>query len=94
VSAPIRWPRRALQRLDEIGAHIAKNNQAAAERVVEEIAASIARLRNLPFIGRSGRIAGTRELAVPGIRYIVAYRVDGGTVQVLAILHNAQEWRI
>jgi plasmid stabilization system protein ParE len=46
----------------------------------------------MPYAGRRGRVAGTREAIVPGTSYIVAYRVLEGAIHVLAILHGAQKW--
>jgi plasmid stabilization system protein ParE len=37
----------------------------------------VERLSRFPALGRPGRIAGTRELVVPGTRYLVPYRVRG-----------------
>jgi len=38
------------------------------------------------------RVAGTRELVITTTRYIVAYRIQKETVQVLAVMHGAQRW--
>ena len=46
----------------------------------------------MPKAGRIGRVAGTREVVVPGTSYLVAYRIVEDMIQVLAILHGAQEW--
>ena len=45
-----------------------------------------------PGLGRPGRVAGTRELVVSGIPYIVPYRVKGEVVQIITVLHGAQKW--
>jgi plasmid stabilization system protein ParE len=49
-------------------------------------------LAEYPALGRPGRIDGTRELALPDIPYIVAYRVGERDVEILAILHTSQRW--
>jgi toxin ParE1/3/4 len=43
-------------------------------------------------MGRAGRVRGTRELVVPGLPYIVIYRVRKDTIQIARILHGAQLW--
>ena len=43
-------------------------------------------------LGRTGRVAGTRELVIPGTPYIVPDRVKGDVVQIITILHGAQQW--
>jgi len=36
------------------------------------------------------RLAGTRELVVPGTTFIIAYRVKAGRVDLLAVVHGAR----
>jgi plasmid stabilization system protein ParE len=56
----------------------------------------VAALADQPALGRPGRIPGTRELVVPKTRYIVPYRVQGQTVEVLRVFHTSrrlpQKW--
>ena len=59
------WLRMALRNLDEIAAHIARDNADAAARVVERLRQATDRLVSYPESGRVGRVAGTRELIVP-----------------------------
>ncbi len=40
--------------------------------------------------GRVGRVRGTREWVLAGTPYIAVYRVAGGVIEVLRILHGAQ----
>jgi plasmid stabilization system protein ParE len=49
-------------------------------------------LARFPEMGRPGRIEGTRELVISRTPYIAAYRILGGTVQILRVLHGAQQW--
>jgi toxin ParE1/3/4 len=88
----VRWLRRAQRQVDEIGAYIARDNPAAADRVVERIRQAAERLAAHPLMGRQGRVIDTRELVVPGTPYIIAYRVRGQSVQILAVQHSAQQW--
>jgi len=86
----ILWSPSALARVEEIGAFIAKDNRAAAERWVIGVYAATARLENFP---RSGRIvpevcaADVREVIFGSYRVI--YRV-GEQVEILAIVHGRQ----
>lgn len=70
----IRWTKRALRRLDEIGAHIQKDNPDAAARVVARIVSAVNMLADFPAWGRVGRINGTRELVLAGVPYIIPRR--------------------
>lgn len=84
---------RYFRRLEDIREFIAKDNPPAANRMVSRIRAAVERLGTSPGLGRPGRIAGTRELVVPGTPYIVPYRVHGGDiVQIITVLHSARRW--
>jgi plasmid stabilization system protein ParE len=43
-------------------------------------------------MGQPGRVIGTRELIAPGTPYVVANRVRESAVEVLAVIHSAQQW--
>ncbi|MER8438415.1 type II toxin-antitoxin system RelE/ParE family toxin [Mesorhizobium sp. M1312] len=88
----IRWTKRALNRLEEIGAPIEKDNPEAAARVIARIVTAAEHLAEQPAMGRVGRIKATRELVLVDIAYIVPYRVNGDTVEVLTVMHAAQRW--
>jgi addiction module RelE/StbE family toxin len=88
----IRWTRRALRRLDEIGGYIERDNPNAASRVVARIVSSTDNLANYPSMGRTGRIKGTNELVLGDIPYIIAYRITPATVEILTVMHAAQRW--
>src|SRR3954465_16052417 len=60
--------------LEDIGDYIAKDNPAAARRVVRAIEAAARRLARFPHSGRPGHRAGPRELVVARTPYIVPYR--------------------
>lgn len=89
----LRYKARALRHLEAIHHRIAADNPAAADGAVERIEHSIGRLLILPMSGRLGVVAGTRLLAVPGLPYIVVHRVRGTVIEILAILHTAQQRR-
>jgi len=82
----------AVNQLQGIFGYISEGNPAAAERIVRRIHEAIVRTARMPKAGRIGRITGTGEIAVPGTRYIVAYRIVEDMVHMLAILHGAQVW--
>ena len=88
----IRWTRPALADLEGIGDFIARDNPAAAKRIVGGLVASVDVLRDHPNLGRPGRLTGTRELVVSGTPYVVPYRVLGDDVQILAVFHGARRW--
>jgi addiction module RelE/StbE family toxin len=88
----IRWTKRALRRLDEIGGYIENDSPEAATRVIARILSAVELLTEQPAMGRVGRIKATRELFLVDIPYIVPYRVNGDTVEIITIIHAAQQW--
>jgi len=88
----IKWLKLALADLDEIFKYIKQDNSTAASRVIEHIWDSVDKLEIHPGMGRTGRVAGTRELIIPKSTYLVPYRVIGNEIQILRILHSSQAW--
>jgi plasmid stabilization system protein ParE len=89
----LRYTRRARRHLDGISQYITERNPDAARQVGARIREVIELLGVYPNIGREGAMAGTRELVVPGLPYIVVHRIDGGddpAVTILGIYHGAQ----
>lgn len=85
------WTRPAAAERREIRAYIAQDNPSAALAVDELFSESAGRLIDHPHLGRTGRIAGTREL-VAHPNYILVYDVSGDTVRLLRVLHAARQW--
>jgi toxin ParE1/3/4 len=86
------WTERALIHIDAIGAYLDERNSAARVRILGAIGKGVERLALHPFSGRVGRAPRTRELVVPRTPYVVAYRVRGENVEILAVIHGAQRW--
>jgi toxin ParE1/3/4 len=86
------WTRRALAEIDEIFAYVAADSPIAAEHVALLIEAKARLLIDQPYMGRSGRVDGTREFVVTGTPYILPYRVRDGRVEILAVLHASRQW--
>lgn len=79
--------------LDRIYAWIAKDPPRAAQEVVERILESAGRLGRFPYTGHIGKAGRTYEWVVPGLPYIVVYKVDGdpNEVQITPVFHGAQD---
>ena len=88
----IDWTPLAVSHLQNTYHYIARDNPAAADKLVEQILGAAERLANYPSMGRSGRIEGTRELIIPGTPFIVAYRVRRSDLQILAVVHTFRKW--
>lgn len=88
----VKWLRAALANLDAEAEYIAEDNPAAAGRVVQRILRAVDLLKKNPAMGRTGRVAGTRELVVAGTPYILPYRVRGEALEILRVFHAARKW--
>lgn len=89
----VRWLRTAVANLKAETEYIARDNPAAAAARVEiSIDLAVEKLSRFPFLGRPGRIVGTRELVIDGTPYIVPYRVRHETVEILRFFHTARSW--
>lgn len=88
----IRWTKRALRRLDEVGAHIEKDDPAAAARVVARLVSAVEKLAEYPAMGRVGRIKNTRELVLADVPYIIPYRASRSTIEIITVMHTSQRW--
>jgi addiction module RelE/StbE family toxin len=88
----VRWSLLARQDLQLLRAYIARENPAAAARVARRISAATRRLGQYPYLGRTGRQAGTRELVVPRTPYVVIYVVFEDRLEIVRVLHGAQRW--
>ena len=86
------WRPSAIDDIEHARRYIAQFDPQAATRIFAGVRAAIRTLASSPDSGRLGRVAGTRELAVPRTPYVVAYTVIDKQFVVLAILHHAQEW--
>ena len=86
------WLRQARANLEDEADYIAKDDPAAADRMIETVLERAERLAEFPALGRSGRVSGTRELVVAGTPYILPYRVRGETVEILRLIHGARRW--
>jgi toxin ParE1/3/4 len=87
------WSPEALEDLISLRAYIAEESPAGAQRVALRIVHDVEHLLpDNPQMGRPGRVPGTRELIIPRTPYIVPYRVQRATIQILRVFHGARRW--
>ena len=86
------WSPRAIGHLAALRDYIGRENPGAAARTATTLLAAVDRLAELPNLGRAGRVSGTRELVVPGTRYVIPYRVRGERLEIIAVFHGRQRW--
>jgi addiction module RelE/StbE family toxin len=85
------WTRKALQSRRQVVEHIATSSIGAADSLNKKLGEKASALLAHPYLGRPGRIPGTRELVVHA-QYIIVYELVGQTVRVLYILHTSRQW--
>lgn len=72
--------------------YVVRENPPAAARLSAEIRLQVRQLRDQPLIGRPGRVSGTRELVISRTPFIVIYRLTETRIEILRVLHGAQQW--
>lgn len=87
----IKWRRRALADLRRIDEWLSSIEGAHPSKVRERIGAAVASLERLGDIGRPSKVEGWRELSVRKAPYVIAYRVKGGSIEIVAVYHTAQD---
>ena len=86
------WLQRAIQDRDSQLDYIAQANPMAAVSQGDRIAEQIEILQQHPQMGRPGRKQGTRELVISRTPFIVVYRIKAKRIELLRVLHGAQQW--
>lgn len=92
----VNWRPQAIADLIDIVDYIEQDNPQAAQRMESLIRTAALDLSVMPYIGRPGRIAGTRERLVHP-NYFIVYRVGEHSVDILGVVHARrqfppQEW--
>jgi toxin ParE1/3/4 len=88
---PIKWTKSARNNLAKIVTHISADNPEAALKIRNLIEGSVLQLADHPYLFKSGRIPGTREV-VAHANYVVVYKVKSDFVEIAAVLHTRQKY--
>jgi addiction module RelE/StbE family toxin len=86
----IRWLNSATRSMRAAHQYIAAFDPTAARRTVNRIESLVGRLAEFPQSGRLGTVAGTRELVIAGLPYIVVYMIADSEVVILRVFHAKQ----
>lgn len=87
----IRLMKAAIRDLREAQAYIAFDNPTAAKQVVIRLKKAVELIATRPDIGRPSADAKIREWSVPGLPFLIPYRVAGDTLEVIRIWHTSRE---
>lgn len=81
----------AIRDADEIFLYIARDNPAAADRMVDRITDAAERLRDFPRSGAPRPEAGKGLRGITIGPYILYYRIVGDVIEVVRVLHGARD---
>jgi len=88
----LRWTPEAAADLERIADYLFEKTPQHALTLMRTIYNAPAALLAFPFRGRPGKKEGTRELVLAPLPYIIVYRIQGDYIQLVRVLHGAQEW--
>jgi toxin ParE1/3/4 len=89
----VRWTEPAVRDLTRICDYIEKEaDSETARRIALVIHQRIDLLKQFPRRGRPGRRPGTLELVFADLPYLTVYRIKDDVIEVIRILHGAQNW--
>jgi len=82
---------RAEQDLIDIWRHIAGDNEAAADALLDRIETTCLRLAEHPRLGPARRDIAPDLRYFPVRRYLILYRMAGDGVEIVRVLHGARD---
>jgi toxin ParE1/3/4 len=88
----VQWTASAESDQEKLIAYITQDSPTPALSQLDEIEGQTDLLANYPKLYRLGRVKGTHELVVNRTSFIIVYRIKGRSVQILWVLHGAQQW--
>lgn len=87
----LRWKNQALSDRERIAQYIAQVGSPVAARKLDKQFVEKARaVMKHPELYRAGRVTGTRVLVVRR-NYVMVYRIEGKHIDILRVLHAAQQ---
>jgi len=88
----VTWSTAAHRDIHRLAEYLSERSPSGAARMVRAIYARTDRMGREPLLGRIGRQEGARERVVPGTPYVIVCRLREDSLQIVRILHGAQQW--
>jgi addiction module RelE/StbE family toxin len=89
----IRWSPAAAADLESIRDYLHEHHPSFMQPTVFKLYDAARSLKQMPYRGRTGQKAGTRELVMAPLPYIIVYGVESDIVHIFRVLHAAQDRR-
>jgi plasmid stabilization system protein ParE len=83
---------RALQTLSEVLEYYDVQQKGLGARFLRYYDEQIERLKDMPKVGRIGRVFGTRELVMQDFPFLIVYRVRKEYLEILNIIHQSKKY--
>lgn len=77
--------------LAEIHEYLVAQNPIAAIQVIAKIKSRLQDIALFPHSGRLGSVAGTRELVLSGLPFVVPYRLKLEEIEIIRIYHTSRQ---
>lgn len=85
---------RALQTLSEVLRYYEDQQNGLGARFLRSYDEQIERLKDMPKIGRIGRVFGTRELVMQNFPFLVVYRIRKEYLEIINLIHQSKNYPI
>jgi toxin ParE1/3/4 len=82
---------KAAKDLAEIEAYISTDSRDAALSVASRLRKSFELVSTRPEIGRPTLVANIREWSVPGLPYLIPYRIQTDRVEIIRVWHTSRQ---
>lgn len=82
---------RAVRDLADIHAYISSESDNAAKTITLRLKKSMELIASRPDLGHPSPDSNIREWSVPGLPYLIPYRVRGDMVEVLRVFHTSRK---
>ena len=86
----VRYAPAALEHLRVLFNYIALRNETAALAVFIAIHTMTNRLSSFPYLGHATVAKEVYEIVVPGLQYVIAYKINEKEIIILGIYHGKQ----
>lgn len=86
----IRWPPAAVADLQNISDYLKEHHPKYRQPTLRKLYQKIRALKDAPYIGRAGRVEGTRELLFRPVPYIAVYQVTEHAIEIWRVYHTSQ----